>query len=150
MENKEIKILIVNINNQYYATDIKEVERILGYEVPTNLPDSPEFIEGVINYEGNILPIISIAKKFNIPESDNKKNAKIVVIKEPQNKIGVIVDVVLEVRNICLNDIEEPPEIISQVSKRYIEGLIKLDDKIIIFLNLGNILTDEEKEAILN
>ncbi|KEH98129.1 chemotaxis protein CheW [Clostridium massiliodielmoense] len=150
MENKETKILIFNINNQYYATYIKEVERILGYEVPTNLPDSPEFIEGVINYEGNILPIMSIAKKFNIPESNNKKNAKIVVIKEPQNKIGVIVDIVSEVRNICLEDIEEPPNIISEASKTYIEGLIKLDGKIIIFLNIGKILTDEEKEAILN
>ncbi|KGN03445.1 chemotaxis protein CheW [Clostridium novyi A str. 4570] len=150
MENKEIKVLIFKINNQYYATDIKEVERILGYEVPTNLPDSPEFIEGVINHEGNILPVMSIAKKFNIQESDNKKNAKIVVIKEVQNKIGVIVDVVSEVRNIYLKDIEQPPEIISEVSKRYIEGLIKLENKIIIFLNLGKILTDEEKEAILN
>lgn len=64
MENKEIKVLIFKINNQYYATDIKEVERILGYEVPTNLPDSPEFIEGVINHEGNILPVMSIAKKL--------------------------------------------------------------------------------------
>ncbi|ABK61783.1 MULTISPECIES: chemotaxis protein CheW [Clostridium] len=150
MENKEIKVLIFKINNQYYATDIKEVERILGYEVPTNLPDSPEFIEGVINHEGNILPVMSIAKKFNIQESDNKKNAKIVVIKEVQNKIGVIVDVVSEVRNIYLKDIEQPPEIISEVSKRYIEGLIKLENKIIIFLNLGKILTDEEREAILN
>lgn len=150
MENKEIKVLIFKINNQYYATNIKEVERILGYEIPTNLPDSPGFIEGVINHEGNILPVMSIAKKFNIPESDNKKNAKIVVIKEMQNKIGVIVDVVSEVRNIYLKDIEQPPEIISEVSKRYIEGLIKLENKIIIFLNLGKILTDEEKEAILN
>lgn len=150
MENKEIKVLIFKINNQYYATDIKEVERILGYEVPTNLPDSPEFIEGVINHEGNILPVMSIAKKFNVQESDNKKNAKIVVIKEAENKIGVVVDVVSEVRNIYLKDIEQPPEIISEVSKRYIEGLIKLENKIIVFLNLGKILTDEEREVILN
>lgn len=150
MENREIKVLIFKINNQYYAIDIKEVERILGYEVPTNLPDSPKFIEGIINYEGNVLPVMSIAKKFNIPENNNRKNTKIIVIKEHQNKIGVIVDVVLEVKDIYLKDIEKIPEIVSEVSKRYIEGLIKLENKIIILLKLSKILTDEEKKAVLD
>lgn len=150
MENREIKVLIFKINNQYYAIDIKEVERILGYEVPINLPDSPKFIEGIINYEGNVLPVMSIAKKFNIPENNNRKNTKIIVIKEHQNKIGVIVDVVLEVKDIYLKDIEKIPEIVSEVSKRYIEGLIKLENKIIILLKLSKILTDEEKKAVLD
>lgn len=64
MSEKETKVLIFNINDQYYATDIMEVERILGYEEPTKLPDSPQFIEGVINYEGHILPIMSLAKNL--------------------------------------------------------------------------------------
>ncbi|KEI10699.1 purine-binding chemotaxis protein CheW [Clostridium botulinum C] len=149
MENREIKILIFSINNQYYATDIMEVERILGYEIPTNLPDSPEFVEGVINYQGDILPIISIAKKFNINDIKDKKDSKIIVIKEEENKMGIIVDVVSEVSDVNLKNIEEPPEIVSGISKRYIKGLIKLEKKIIIFLNLTKILTDKEKEEIL-
>lgn len=150
MNDIEIKVLIFNINNQYYATDIKDVERILGYVVPTNLPDSPKFVEGVISYEGDILPIINIARKFNLIDNEDKKNAKIIVLKECKNKIGVIVDIVSEVRNISLRDVEEPPEIISEISKRYIKGLVKLEKEIIILLNLGEILTKEEKEAIVN
>ncbi|AEB75762.1 chemotaxis protein CheW [Clostridium botulinum BKT015925] len=126
-----------------------EVERILGYEIPTNLPDSPEFVEGVINYQGDILPIISIAKKFNIDDTKDKKDAKIIVVKEGDSKIGIIVDVVSEVSDVNLKNVEEPPEIVSGISKRYIKGLIKLEKKIIIFLNLGKILTDKEKDAIL-
>lgn len=148
MDNKEIKVLIFSINGEYYATDIMEVERILGYEEPTKLPDSPIFVEGVINYEGNILPIISLGKKFGLSSNEKGKDSKIIVAKQDNSKLGIIVDVVSEVKDVSLKNIENPPEIAYGISKRYIKGLIKLDKKIIIFLNLGTILTEEEKKLI--
>lgn len=148
MDSKEAKVLIFSINGESYATDIMEVERILGYEKTTKLPDSPKFVEGVINYEGNILPIISLTKRFNLIEEDKKSDTKIIVAKQEGNKIGIIVDIVSEVRDISENNIENPPEIVAGISKRYIRGLIKVDGKIIIFLNLRNILTEEEKRLI--
>ncbi|CAB1241502.1 chemotaxis protein CheW [Clostridium sp. MT-14] len=148
MGNKEIKVLIFSIGEEYYATDIMEIERILGYEETTKLPDSPDFVEGVINYEGNILPVISLAKKFGLESQQKKDQAKIIVTKQDENKIGVIVDVVSEVRDINTDNIEVPPEIIAGISKRYIKGLIKIDDKIVIFLNMARILTEKEKELI--
>lgn len=150
MANKDKKILIFGINDEFYATDIMEIERILGYEEPTRVPDSPNFVEGVINYEGNILPIICLSKKFNIPKANiyNDSDRKIIVSKSEEGKIGILVDIVCEVRDVSEDNIEEPPEIISGISKRYIKGLIKEKDKIIIFLNLATILTQKEKEII--
>lgn len=148
MESKETKVLIFSINNEYYATDIMEVERILGYEEPTKLPDSLNFVEGVINYEGSILPIISLAKKFNLACNEKLNDAKIIVAKQGSSKIGIIVDVVSEVKDVNSKNIEVPPEIVAGISRRYIKGLIKIDKKIIIFLNLGAILTEQEKSQI--
>jgi purine-binding chemotaxis protein CheW len=149
MDNKEIKILIFSINNEHYATDIMEVERILGYEAPTKIPDSPSFVEGVINYEGKILPVISLSKRFNLlPDQNEKNDLKIIVAKENERKIGIIVDVVSEVRNISTDSIENPPEVVSGISSRYIKGLIKIDKQIIIFLNISSILTDDEKKML--
>lgn len=148
MENNEIKVLIFSINGEHYATDIMEVERILGYEEPTKLPDAPEFVDGVINHEGNILPVISLAKKFNLPASEIKNESKIIVAKQDKSKIGIIVDIVSEVRDINTKAIETAPDIVAGISKRYIKGLIKIDKKIIIFLNLGTVLTEEEKKLI--
>lgn len=148
MDNKEIKVLVFSINSEYYATDIMEVERIIGYEEPTKLPDSPSFALGVITYEGNVLPVISLARKFNLPYSEKLSDSKIIVAKQGNTKIGIIVDVVSEVKDVNVNSIENPPEIVSGISKRYIRGLIKLDKKIIIFLNLATILTDEEKQLL--
>ncbi|WP_125152113.1 chemotaxis protein CheW [Clostridium rectalis] len=148
MDSREIKVLIFSINDEYYATNIMEIERILGYDKPTKVPDSPSFVEGVINYEGNILPVISLAKRFGIAENENKDDAKIIVAKEREMQIGIIVDVVSEVKGIHEEDIENTPDIIASISKRYIKGLIKIDKKIIIFLNLSTILTEEEKKLI--
>lgn len=145
MDGNELKILIFSINGEYYAADIMEVERILGYEETTKLPDSPEFIDGVINYEGKILPVISLSKRFNLSESKVNSDSKIIVSKQMESKFGVIVDVVSEVKDINTKDMEEPPEVVGGISKRYIKGLIKLDGKIIIFLRLSCILTEEEK-----
>lgn len=148
MEDKEIKILIFSINGEYYATDIMEVERILNYEVPTKLPDAPNFIEGVINYQDNILPIVSLTKKFGFSYDGVIENSKIIVVKQNLNKIGIIVDVVSEVKDINLKDVENAPDIAAKISQRYIKGLIKLDKEIIIFLNLSAILTEEEQKLI--
>lgn len=148
MDSREVKVLIFSINGEYYATDIMEVERILGYEKPRKLPDSPEFVQGVINYEGNILPIICLIKRFGLEEEEIKSDAKIIVAKQSENKIGIVVDVVSEVKDVEAKNIEPAPDIVAGISRRYIKGLIKTDGKIIIFLNLGTILTDEEKKLI--
>lgn len=148
MGNNDLKVLIFSIDNQYYATDIMEVERILEYEEPTKLPDSPDFVDGVINYQGNIISVMSLDKRFNLQNSLNSREAKIIVVKQNEDKIGIIVDLVSEVKNVSANNIENPPDIVAGISKRYLKGLIKLENKIIILLNLSTILTEEEKELI--
>ncbi|MBZ9688115.1 chemotaxis protein CheW [Clostridium estertheticum] len=149
MKQQEIKILIFSINNEYYATGIMEVERILEYEKSTKIPDSPQFVEGVINYEGKILPVITLSKRFNLPEAVIQEGSKIIVAKQNHSKIGIIVDFVSEVKDVKMDSIEDSPEIISGISRRYIKGLIKIDGRIIIYLNLSAILTEEEKIQIL-
>jgi purine-binding chemotaxis protein CheW len=141
--------LIFSINGEYYATNIMEVERILGYEKSTKIPDSPQFVEGVINYEGKILPVITLSKRFNLSFSEIQEESKIIVAKQNHSKIGIIVDFVSEVKDVKTDSIEDSPEIISGISKRYIKGLIKIDGRIIIYLNLSAILTEEEKIQIL-
>ncbi|AYD40730.1 purine-binding chemotaxis protein CheW [Clostridium fermenticellae] len=148
MGNNDLKVLIFSIDNQYYATDIMEVERILEYEEPTKLPDSPDFVDGVINYQGNIISVMSLDKRFNLQNSLNSREAKIIVVKQNEDKIGIIVDLVSEVKNVSANNIENPPDIVAGISKRYLKGLIKLENRIIILLNLSTILTEEEKELI--
>lgn len=148
MSDEEIKVLIFKIDTESYATDIAQVERILGYEETTKLPDVPYFVDGVINYEGGILPVIKISKRFGLKEGTDLTDSKIIVVKHEDIKVGIVVDQVSEVVNVKTINIEDAPEITSGISKRYIKGLIKMNGRIIIFLNLGTILTDEEKNQL--
>lgn len=148
MGSNELKVLVFEINNEYYAADIMEIERILGYEETTKLPDAPKFVDGVINHEGKILPVISLSKRFGLPDKEIQNEAKVIVTKQENGKYGIIVDTVSEVKDILTDDIETAPDVVGGISKRYIKGLIKIDKKIIIFLNLENILTEEEKSQL--
>lgn len=148
MESNEIKMLIFGLNGEYYATNIRGVERILGYEEPTVLPEAPVFVKGIINHEERILPIISLSKRFNIGEDEENENRKIIVVKREQNKFGIIVENVYEVRDVNSDLMEGAPPITSTTDKKYIAGLIKLGDKIVILLDLEKILSSEDEEKI--
>ena len=148
MANNEIKMLIFGLNGEHYATDIKEVERILGYQEPTVLPDAPIFVKGVINYEQSILPIISLSRKFNFGEDKESENRKIIVVKRKENKFGIIVENVYEVRDVNSDLMEGAPPITTTIDKKYIAGLIKLEDNIVILLDLEKILSSEDEDNI--
>lgn len=143
---EERKIIIFTLGDEYYGADIGEVERILEYTQPNKVPDLPEVIEGVIKYEGKILPILNLFTRFDI--EINNKNKKIVVIKDGEERVGIVVNDVSEVKDIAVDTIENPPEITSSISKRYLKGLIKLEDRIVIYLALNKVLREEEKEKI--
>ena len=142
------KIIIFELNGERYAADIKEVERILGYEEPTVLPEAPHFVKGVINHEEKILPIISLSNKFNIGEGTNYEPKKIIVVKRKEKKFGIIVDNVYEVRDIDGGCVENAPEITNTSERRYISGLIKLKNNIVILLDLEKILSIEDEDSI--
>ncbi|MBB6624453.1 purine-binding chemotaxis protein CheW [Clostridium gasigenes] len=146
---KEFKILVFELNKELYATDIMEVERILGYETPTQLPESPAFLDGVIKYEDGILPIINLANKFKLKSKAISDENKLIVIKKQVGKFAILVDSVCEVININEEDIDDPRTISTFISQQYIKGLVKKEKKIIIILDLSKILTEEEEEAIV-
>ncbi|SDP69209.1 chemotaxis protein CheW [Clostridium gasigenes] len=146
---KEFKILVFELNKELYATDIMEVERILGYEKPTQLPESPAFLDGVIKYEDGILPIINLANKFKLKSKAISDENKLIVIKKQVGKFAILVDSVCEVININEEDIDDPRTISTFISQKYIKGLVKKENKIIIILDLSKILTEEEEEAIV-
>lgn len=147
MECNNLKILIFSLNDEYFATDIGQVERIIGYEKPTILPDSPTYISGVIKHEEKILPILNLNKRFGYIDSVSD-NRKIVIVKREKKQFGIIVDNVYEVKTVDSSLLENTPLITVNLSDEYIRGLIKLEDKIVILLNLDKILSRDDETSI--
>lgn len=148
--SEEVKILIFRLGEQCFAADIKEVERILNYEEPTRLPDSEDYLEGVINYQEGVLPVINLGKKFGIEDNASKEKASIIVARDGDTTLGIKVDSVNEVVTMNPNQLEDTPGISSSISKRYIRGIIKDKEKnvITLLLKLNELLSSEEKEKI--
>lgn len=148
MADNDNKILVFGLSNEKYSTNITEVERILGYVEPTILPETPDFVRGVIDYEDSILPIISLSNKFKLGEDKITEATKIIVVKRKKKKFGVIVDNVYEVTDINNKNIAEMPEITNAIERKYISGLIKLDNHIVILLDLDRVLSSEDEASI--
>ena len=144
---REVKVLVFKVGNEFYATDIMEVERILGFEEPTVLPNSPSFLEGIINYESSVLPIINLVDKFKLKVED-AIDKKIIVVRKNDGKFGILVDSVSEVLNIISDEIKNPSSLRTLISEKFIKGLIKRNENIIIMLDLERILTVEEEDII--
>lgn len=143
-----MKILVFDLNGEQYAMDILDVERILAYTNPTDVPDSPDFVDGVINYDDGVIPILNLNTKFKFKNKSISRKNKIIVIKRKENQYGIIVDNVYEVTEASDNSFEKLPDITVNISKNYIKGLFKIDDKITILLNIENILSKDEEEEI--
>ena len=114
----------------------------------TKVPKSPEFVEGVINLRGRVIPIINLRKRFGLENKEKDKQTRIVVVNIEGKILGLVVDAVSEVLRLPADTIEPPPPMVSGVEAEYISGVGKLDNKLLILLDLNKILTSKEREML--
>lgn len=141
------KVVVFKLNGEYFAVDIRQVERILGYVNSVQIPEAPNFVKGIIKYQDSILPLIDLSIKFKC-ESSNNVNSKIIVVRNNSKSIGLLVDDVQEVIDIYENELESTPEIVSGYSNKYIKSIIKKQDKIIMKIDTEKLLSKEELNTI--
>ncbi|AGL49644.1 chemotaxis protein CheW [Thermotoga maritima MSB8] len=146
----ELKVVTFKLGNQVFGVDIMKVESIVEVEKIVPVPETAEYIEGVMNLRGKIIPVVNLRKKFKMPDMEDKKRAKIIVSMVKNTLIGFLVDDVSEVLTLTESDIEQPPQNLAGKGKNYILGLAKVRDDIVIILNIEEVLTSEELVEISN
>ncbi|QZY57222.1 chemotaxis protein CheW [Crassaminicella profunda] len=144
----EKQYVIFKLENEAYGVDIMSVKEICEYKESVKVPNTPKFVDGIINLRGDITPIISLKKRFNLQDSKVNSDTRIIVIGLKEKQVGFVVDEASQVLRISEEDIEPAPEIVAGVDKKYITGVGKLEDKIVLLLDLEYILTDHEKDEI--
>ncbi|KGG80787.1 chemotaxis protein CheW [Caloranaerobacter azorensis H53214] len=144
----EKQYVIFKIGNEEYGIDIMNVKEIGPYQKSVKVPNAPSFVEGIINYRGNVIPIISLHKRFNIEQKDIDNNTRIIVINLKDKQIGFIVDEASQTIRLNDKDIDPAPDIVAGIDSRYIIGVGKLDERLIILVDLEKILTEDEKKKI--
>ena len=145
----ENKYVIFKLNEEHYGIDIMKVREVTDAKQSTKVPNTPSFVEGIINLRGDITPIINLKKKFMLPVN-LVNDARVIVLSVNQKLVGFQVDDASQVLTIDDSDIESPPEIITGEQRKYIQGIGKVDERIVIILDLEKVLTDREKEELAN
>ena len=139
------QIVIFELGKEAYGIDImKVVEIVLDQEI-RHVPDAPSYIEGIVNLRGDIHHIYNLRTRFSMEQTQADENTKIIVIRTPEMNVGFIVDNVSEIPNISKKNIEDPPSIISSsADKRYIEGVAKEDNRMIVLLDIDKLVSDKD------
>ncbi|CCQ94363.1 Chemotaxis protein CheW [[Clostridium] ultunense Esp] len=145
----ENQYVVFNLGAEEFGIDIMNVKEIVPYQESVNVPNAPDFIEGIINYRGNVIPIINLKKRFKLGDSEVTKDTRIIVINLEDKEIGFVVDEASQTLRLDDEQIDPTPDIISEVDRRFITGVGKVgEDRLLILLDLHKILTDKEKDQI--
>ncbi len=136
------------IDNEEFGIDILIVQEIIRPVTITRVPNAPAFVEGVINLRGRIIPVVDLRKRFGLPPRPRDKNTRIVVVEIDDTVMGFMMDAVKEVIRVHRDVIEPPPELTIGIDAHYISGVAKLDDRLLILLELERVLSSEEQRAL--
>ncbi len=136
------------IESEEFGVDILKVQEIIRTVDITRVPKSPEFVEGVINLRGKIVPVIDLRKRFGMMPKERDNETRIIVVELTDKVVGFLVDKVKEVIRVEKSVIEPPPELTTSISSNYITGVAKLQDRLLILLDLNKVLSSDEQEKL--
>lgn len=140
----EGKYLTFVLGEEEYGLEILKVREIIGLMEITTVPQTPEFIKGVINLRGKVIPVIDLRLKFGMAEAEPTEETCIIVVDIDDTLMGILVDTVSEVLDIATGEIEPPPAFSSDISTEFILGMGKIKGNVKILLDINRVLSPEE------
>ncbi len=136
-----LQFVSFKIENEEFGVDILDVQEINKMVPITRVPNSPDFVEGVINLRGRIIPVIDLRTRLGLPKIEQDKDSRIIVVDLERKTIGFIVDAVSEVLRIPKNVTEARPEIVGSIDSEFIKSIGKLEDRLLILIDLKKVLS---------
>lgn len=144
---QDVQLVIFKLANEDYGLPIQKVQEINRIVPVTRLPQTPDFMEGIINLRGRVIPVVDLRKRFGLIAKPHEDDTRIMIVDIGGQTVGIIVDAVNEVVQMPGSSIEPPPPTFI-LDARYIEGVGKLENRLIILLNIDQVLTSQETIAL--
>ena len=140
--------IVFLINDQEFGVEIKQTREIINFTELTEMPSTPDFVKGVINLRGEIVPIVDLYTRLELTKKEKESDDRIIVVEIEGNLIGMQVSEVKGIIRLSEDNIGSAPGLTKQYKRDFIEGVGKLDDRLIILLKLNKVLTQKEVEEI--
>jgi len=144
------QVVSFNLHNEEYGVEITKVKEIILLEGITKVPQMPNFIEGIINLRGTVIPVIDLRKRFELPCSPPDDHTRIVVTRMKSKIVGVIVDSVSQVMKIPQSNLHPPPDTIAGLAGEYLTGIGKVDELLILLLDIEKVISADELRSLTN
>jgi purine-binding chemotaxis protein CheW len=149
----EQQMVVFELSGEQFAVDISAVESIIKMQAITTMPKTPSFVEGITNLRGMILPVIDLKKRLGLESKldengSSKDQRRIVVVSVGKHMVGMIVDAVQEVLKVNPEEVSAPPPMVTSINSAFVTGIIKVGGRLIIRLELDQVLSIEESEQI--
>lgn len=149
-----LQVLTFLLDKEVYGTDISQIQEVLEYRRVTPVPRTPEFMLGVINLRGSVVPVVDLRRQFDMAVTENTVDTCIVIVDvevDGENTpMGILADAVKEVIELDAGAISPPPRIGSRIDTRYISGMAKHDDEFVIVLNLSQVFSRAEMGMLMD
>ncbi len=143
-----MQLVTFSLDQEEFGVDILRVQEIIRMMEITKVPKSPEFVEGVINLRGKVIPVIDLRSRFGLDSHAYDKDTRIMVIDINNMIVGFVVDAVSEVLRIMADTVEPPPPVVAGIESDYISGVGKLKDRLLILLDLDRLLSGTERNEL--
>ena len=146
--NELRQFISFSVGAEEYGLELLRVKEVIRIREITWLPKAPTFVKGIINLRGDVIPIIALREKFGLPAQETTATTRVIVVEIDGRLMGMVVDAASQVVRIPADQIAPPPPVLGGLSQEFVTGVGKLDDKLVILLNVDAILDVEEIRAL--
>ena len=142
------QVVVLELAGEAYGVEIGRVEEIIRMQAITRIPNGPAFIEGVTNLRGRVIPVLDLRKRFGLPSSEATRRSRIVVGELGEHTVGLVVDGVSEVLLVGADAVEPPSTLVTSADSAFLRGVAKLEERLILLLDLSRIVTRAAQEDL--
>ncbi len=139
------QIVTFRLGDELFAADIFSVERVLRYAAPTPVPNVPSWIEGVIDYQGRVVPVINLRRRFELPAAPIPADARILVLTVDDEWVAATVDGVLDVSVLDAARLAPPPALFRGLAASYLRGVVRRGERLVVFLDVARLFSTDER-----
>lgn len=148
MKTEATKLVTFRLGDDLFAADIFSVERVLRYQAPTAVPDMPGWVEGVIEYQSRVVPVVNMRRRFELEDLPVRPETRILVLNGAGEWIGAVVDAVVEVTGFEAAQFQPPPKFFRGLAGEYLKGTVRLGEKLVVVLDVERLLSATERMVL--
>ena len=147
MKAEVVKLVTFRLGSDAFAAEVSSVDRVLRYAAPKSVPDLPQWIEGVTEHRGHVIPVVDMRARIGLEHLAPTPTTRILVLSTSDGFIGAIVDVVTEVASVPEANVAPPPPLFRGLAAHFVRGIAKIGEQLVVILDVDRVLTSDERIA---